>query len=58
MTEAKSVAEVNIREECRRQYREDGTIDCPYPSKSMESQYWHNEALKITREEIRSSMYG
>jgi len=50
-------ADESVRDKCRRKYRDEGVLDNPYKPYSRQWEVWANEVLKITREEIESSLY-
>jgi len=50
-------ADESVRDKCRRKYRDEGVLDNPHKPYSREWEVWANEVLKITREEIESSLY-
>jgi len=52
-----SYADESVRDKCRRKYRDEGVLDNPHKPYSREWEVWANEVLKITREEIESSLY-
>ncbi len=54
------VTEEQVRNECRTQYRETGSLELPEKYRTLfhSQSTWFDEALKITKEELRSSMYG
>lgn len=51
------MSEYEIQQACRRQYREEGTTNCPEGYTEVDRLRWHNEVLKIISEEMKSSMY-
>lgn len=53
-----NIDEMLIRSQCRRQYRDEGSLRSIYPTGSFEALIWQSEATNIQIEEIESSMHG